>query len=393
MRKFLSKQLYLMFTIGFLYASEGALLSYINSTFLTQNFGLGTEQVGLLFSAGSIISILLLAIAPKYVYRFGKQKILIGLSLITALCIFLVSNIAFPYAAIMFILFLAGNQAIWYVIDISIESGTVNSKTGKTRGFLLTLLNAAWLVFPALAAQLLGKGFSPSTFYTWTAISLVAIAFLALFRHEKNPLKEMPYSKISRVHLSTFFKDKRLSTIFSIRLFLDIFYAVMVIYTPLYLRTVQLIPWSEIVGIFFVMFLPFVLVEFPVGYLADRKFRESDFLRIGFIIMAISMAVFLYMHSNNWIIWAIILFVSRVGAAMIEISTESAFFKMVDPTDIKFISVFRSISPTSYIVTPIFASLLISFSGEMIVAFIIPLVLSVLGIIKSRDFGKMSQNL
>lgn len=386
------KPLTITFIVAFLYSAENALLSYINSTFLAQNFNLHADQIGLLFSAGSILSIALLSLAPSYIYRLGKQKILIGLSLITALSILLVASIPLPVAGLMFIFFLAGNQVIWYFIDLEVEDETPTKETGRLRGILFTLINTAWLIFPALAAKLLGAEINPSLLYKWAGLTLVCVAFLTLFTPQHKVPKKILPSHISLIHILTFFKDTKRSTIFGIRLILDIFYTIMVIYTPLYLREVQLIPWSQIVGVFFIMLLPFVLLEFPVGYLEDKskKFKESHFLIAGFIILFISLISIVYTFSTNWIVWASLLFVTRIGAALIEISTESYFFKHIHHSEIEYVSVFRSISPLSFIITPIFASMLLSFSGEMVVVFFIPIVLALLGIVKSLQLGRIS---
>ncbi|HEY1041561.1 MAG TPA: MFS transporter [Candidatus Paceibacterota bacterium] len=389
MRKVFSQSMILALFVAFLYESESALLSYINSTFLTENFNLSADQVGLLFSAGSIISLILLFIAPKYIYKFGKQKILVTFSLITALCVFLVSSIPFPLAAFMFILFLAGNQIIWYLIDLEVEDETPVKDTGRMRGVLFTLLNFSWLIFPALAARLIGHGISLSAFYTWTAVALVTIAITTLLQPDSRMTPKISPSQVSYAHILEFFKSTERNILFGVHLILKIFYAVMIIYTPLYLREVQNIPWSQIDGIFFVMLLPFVLLEFPIGYLEDKKFKEHFFLRIGFVVMFISLIVFVLTTSPKWIIWALILFSTRIGAALIEVSAESAFFKKIKRSEIEFISVFRSATPIAFIVTPIFASVLISSSSQILAAFTIPIVLSGLGFYKSWQLSRL----
>lgn len=390
MRKVFSQSMILALFVAFLYESESALLSYINSTFLTENFNLSADQVGLLFSAGSIISLILLFVAPKYIYKFGKQKILVTFSLITALCVFLVSSIPFPLAAFMFILFLAGNQIIWYLIDLEVEDETPIKDTGRMRGVLFTLLNSAWLIFPALAARLIGHGVSISGFYTWTAFALLTIALTTYLQPESN-LKspKISASQISYGHILEFFKSTERKLLFSVHLILKIFYAVMIIYTPLYLRDVQNIPWTQIDGIFFVMLLPFVLLELPVGYLEDKGFKEHVFLRIGFAITCVSLIIFILTTSPQWITWALILFATRIGAALIEVSTESAFFKHIKRSEIEFVSVFRSATPIAFIATPIFASVLISSSGQIVAAFTIPIVLMGLGIYKSWQLSRL----
>lgn len=378
--------------MAFLYESENSLLSYINSTFLTQNFNLTADQVGFLFSGGSLVSLLLLYLAPRYIHEYGKQKVLATIALLTSLCIFLVSGISFPYAAFMFILFLAGNQIIWYITDLKIEDDTPTKDTGKMRGILFTLLNGAWLIFPALAARLISTGTPISSFYMWTGIALICISLLTYIQKESPASIHKPTpSSLSLDHILLFFKNKERKLLFFIHFFLKVFYAVMIIYTPLYLRDIIGIPWSQIDGIFFIMLLPFILIEYPIGYLEDKKVKEHVFLRIGFFVMFVSLLVLIMLSSSNWIMWALVLFMTRVGAAMIEVSTESAFFKIIHHKEIEFVSVFRSATPLSYIITPVFVSILISTSGGHIsYAYTIPIILSCVGFYLAYKLSKNS---
>ena len=378
--------------MAFLYESQNSLLSYINSTFLIQNFNLTVDQVGYLFSGGSLVSLLLLYLAPRYIHEYGKQKVLATIALLTALCVFLVSGIPFPYAAFMFILFLGGNQIIWYITDLKIEDETSTKNTGKIRGILFTLLNGAWLIFPALAFRLLSSGTPISNFYIWTGIALICISLLTYLQKETiAPIHKPTPTSLSVEHILLFFKNKERKMLFYIHFFLKVFYAVMIIYTPIYLRDVIGIPWSQIDGIFFIMLLPFILIEYPIGYLEDKKIKEHVFLRIGFFILFVSLIVFMMISTSNWIIWALVLFMTRVGAAIIEVSTESAFFKIIHHKEIEFVSVFRSATPLSYIITPVFVSILISTSGGHIsYAYLIPIILSCVGFYLSHILSKNS---
>jgi MFS family permease len=109
------------------------------------------------------------------------------------------------------------------------------------------------------------------------------------------------------------------------------------------------------------MLLPFVFFEVPVGELADEKYGEKEFLSIGFLIMGLSTIFISFVTAKVFWIWATLLFITRVGASFVEISTESYFFKQVNPDKSDVISFFRISRPLSFIIGPILATLTLEF--------------------------------
>ena len=109
------------------------------------------------------------------------------------------------------------------------------------------------------------------------------------------------------------------------------------------------------------MLLPFIIFEIPVGKIADIHFGEKELLSAGFIITAIFTIIISFISIKSFILWAIILFATRVGASLIEITTESYFFKHVKGDDADIISFFRINSPLAYIAGPIAAIISLQF--------------------------------
>jgi MFS family permease len=100
------------------------------------------------------------------------------------------------------------------------------------------------------------------------------------------------------------------------------------------------------------MLIPFVLIEFPIGKLADKKYGEKEFLVFGFIITAIFTAMIYTTNSNSILIWAVLLFCTRIGASFIEIMVETYFFKKTQEKDSGFVGIYRGASPFAYLVAP-----------------------------------------
>ena len=156
---------------------------------------------------------------------------------------------------------------------------------------------------------------------------------------------------------------------------LRFFFAWMVIYMPIYLHVHIGFSWSEIGIMFAIMLLPFALLELPAGKIADRWLGEKEILSAGFLIAALFTILVSFITSNNFFIWTATLFMMRVGASLIEIMTESYFFKHVQGDDNNIISFFRITRPAAYIIGPIVASIALIFLDLRFIFIILGLIL------------------
>ena len=111
----------------------------------------------------------------------------------------------------------------------------------------------------------------------------------------------------------------------------------------------------------FIFLLPFALLEYPVGKIADTVLGEKEFLIAGFLITGLFTLLIPFIGTTSFIFWAALLFFMRVGASLIEITTESYFFKHVDGSDNQSISLFRITRPAAYIFGPIVGTLSLYF--------------------------------
>jgi MFS family permease len=103
------------------------------------------------------------------------------------------------------------------------------------------------------------------------------------------------------------------------------------------------------------MLLPFVLMQYPLGVMADRRFGEKEFLimSLGLAFM-ITMAVGLF-SSTSLFFWAVLLFLSRVGAAGIEVLRDAYFYKQIDGGDDDLIAFFRTARPAANVIGALLA--------------------------------------
>jgi MFS family permease len=153
---------------------------------------------------------------------------------------------------------------------------------------------------------------------------------------------------------------KNIMRIYYIAFVLDFFYAVMTIYAPIYLQGLGY-SWERIGVIFTIMLIPFVMVQYPMGVLADKKTGEKEFIIFSLLVMAISTVSIYFIGTGTVFIWAIILFFTRIGAALLEILRDSYFFKKVDANDVDIIGFFRTSLPLAYIVATMLCALTLFF--------------------------------
>jgi len=154
----------------------------------------------------------------------------------------------------------------------------------------------------------------------------------------------------------------------------------MVIYMPIYLHDHIGFDWKTIGIMFTIMLLPFFLLEMPLGKLADKKFGEKEILNLGFLITGVSTASLAFMTSNNVVLWAVLLFITRIGASMIEVSSETYFFKKIDGDNANILNLFRVLRPLAYVLSPIIASILLIFIGMNYLFIVLGIIVMVGGI-------------
>ncbi len=293
---------------------------------------------------------------------------MIGLELLSIVGIISTNN--HFLIGLYFIIHIVVISVIAFNLDVFVESvSTDETKTGEIRGLYLTLANASFVIAPIFVAFLLAKN-NYSNVYLLSFFLLLPLYYFIpkFFRGAKNPVIE--HLRIKET-ISEYIKDKNLYNIFVSNFLLQLFYAFMVVYTPLYLQKYMHFNWTEIGFMFTIMLLPFVLFELPVGKMADKKYGEKEFLTIGFIIMGLSTIFISFITVKVFWIWATVLFITRIGASFVEITTDSYFFKQVNQKKSDVISFYRIARPLSYIIAPIIAVITLQFVPFKYIFFVV----------------------
>jgi MFS family permease len=251
-------------------------------------------------------------------------------------------------------------STIAFNLDVFVESTTTDeAKTGGIRGIYLTTANITFVLAPLVIAIFLSDN-------AYSNIYLISFIFLIpVYCFIRKYFKNSKISKIEHIRIKEtvfeYIRNKNLKNIFVSNFLLQLFYAFMVVYSPLYLDKYMHFSWAEIGLMFTIMLVPFVIFELPIGEIADKKYGEKEFLTVGFIIMGLSTMFISFVTVKIFWIWAVILFITRIGASFVEITTDSYFFKQVGEKKSDVISFYRITRPLSYIVAPIMATISLQF--------------------------------
>lgn len=349
----------LIYLGGFFLAAHYALVVYVNSSLLKQF--VDDRALSILFILGSLFSIVSLIFAPFFLRIFGNIFTLLCFLILEIVAVIGIGSTKVTMLVLgLFVLHQAAESILYFCLDIQLEEETSKENTtGRNRGLFFTMQNIAWVVSP-LTVSFLVVGNNFQNAYILSGIFLVPLFILMLMFFKNTKALIRPKSNILD-GLKTIWRGNDTARIFGIQFILNFFYAWMLIYMPLVLNLEIGFGWDKIGILFTIMLLPFLLFELPVGYLADKKFGEREILVIGICIMTLATFFIPFLNSPNFILWAVVLFATRIGASLVEIAGETYFFKHIKSTDSGIISLFRMVRPLSLVVVPIIALPVLSY--------------------------------
>jgi MFS family permease len=350
------KKLKLLSVISFLFGFAQALLLYVTSDYFSQQ--LGSHNVSAFYFIAYVIALLGLLNMHKLVKLLGKSGAFFLFFLLQIYLLFVLIFTKQPiWGAVLMMLYIIVNYFAWTILDVIIEEYSEDKKSGRIRGFHLMILNAGVLLGPFLSTEILATlGYNGLFIATLSINCLMFVIGLFGLRgvngrfHSKLTVKDIGLKVLT---------NQNVLNIYMISLALEVFFALMIIYAPLYLLG-RGFSWEQIGIAFTVMLIPFVLLEYPIGILADEKFGEKEMIIGGLLIMAFSSLAIFFVSSNSIFVWAAILLLTRVGAATVEILRDSYFYKKIDGRDVDLISFFRTTRAVAYLLaTGLSAMLLI----------------------------------
>lgn len=360
----------LVLSIGnFFSAAHFFLVAYVMAPYLA--LFMPAEQTGLVVSLGAVVTLAVFPFVPRLVRAFGPRRIAIALASVQAVVLFVLAlSPSLVFAVLCIALACAISPFIAYQLDLLLEA-TIREEgaTGRVRTLFITASSAALIATPLLIGALLGTSENYALVFLAASVSLAP--FIALLLLERLPEGEPPHLSKLRVTCACLWSDPDLRAATLGNGVLQFFFHLAPFYIPLYLHSVLGFPWSELGWIFAVMLLPFVFVEYPAGWFADRYIGDKELMIAGFIIAGVAFAAVGLITATTplWLI-AAILFVSRIGGALMEAMVEGHFFRRVSERDATTISAFRMMRPLGALVAPLFASALL-LTGNYLLFFLV----------------------
>lgn len=335
-----------------------ALTAYITSTYLSTF--VSDEAVGTLYTIGSALSVLSFLFIARILQRVGNYYLTMGLVVVELFALLGMGFINELRVVLpLFIIHQAVVPLLIFNIDVFLEEriGNQENETGGSRGLLLTMMSIAGALGPLTGGLLLGD--EPLRFWLVYSVSaFILVLFGILVYKNFKTFHDPAYHEVKVLSsIRHFWEERDLRFVFLSHFLLQLFFAWSIIYIPLYLATEIGIHWDNIGLILFVGLLAYVILEYPIGKIADTRLGEKEMMIAGFIILAVSVSWISFIDTVAILPWMIVMFMTRVGASFVEATSESYFFKHTKGSDANVIGFFRLTRPLAIIGGALFGSL------------------------------------
>lgn len=353
----------ILFVGNFLFSMFAALPTFILLPYLSSF--MPAAYTGLVIAGGALIALIFFPFQPQLVARFGAQKLALFFAIAEMISLLALATAPGVIAAVLLIAISISLQPfIYYELDLLLEATVAKEgTTGRVRALFLTAWNTGALAAPLIMGALL---VSSNNAYgrVFLAAGALLVPFIVLFAARRLPEGDAPKISQMRDTFMCIMRDRDFAAVTFGHLFLYLFFIWAPFYIPAYLHIELGIPWSELGWMFSAMLIPYVLLQYPAGWISDRILGDKEIMFVGFLIAGGALASVGLLSSASSI--ALVLFVlvlSRVGAALVEITTEGHFFRRVTEKDINSISIFRGIWPLANLIAPVVGSFILLFGN------------------------------
>ncbi len=322
---------------------------------------MSVDSVGLTVSLGAIVTLAIFPFLPRMVTRHGPEQMAMLFAALEGVALILLSLYPSPLAAVVLVaIACAVSPLIMYQLDLLLEACVGDeSTTGRIRTAFITAGNFALILAPLAVGLLLDD--SERYGRVFLAAALSTVPFMLLMMARSLPRVRVPRSRSLHDAYICIAADRDMRAIALSNFVLQFFFHLIPLYIPLYLHTTLGVPWSSLGWILGVSLIPFVLIEYPAGWLADTKLRDTVLLALGFVISGLSFASVSFITTTTPLaIILLIMVVLRIGSSLIESMTESHFFRRVSANDAETVTVFRMMRPLGAFTAPIIGGILLS---------------------------------
>ena len=339
-----------LYTAMILLSLHWAVIVYLNSSFLDQF--MSKSAISLLYTVSSLATVGIFLVLSHILNRVGNYNLILVLALLelSALVGMAITDSVVPAVA-FFMLHNAVMPFILFNLDIFMEEmiGDEEGTTGGRRGLYLGIMSLAGAIAP-LASSFLIDGDTTRFEHAYIGSALLMIPFILVIMRFFRTFEDPAYDRVDIFStIKSYWHRSDIRNVFFAHFSLQLFFAWMVVYSPLYLVTVVGFSWSEVGLVLFAGLMAYVFLEYPIGIIGDKYIGEKEMMALGFVILAVSVSWFAFIGHDVGT-WMLAMFMTRVGASFVETTTESYFFKHVDPTETGLLSIYRLTNPLSVVI-------------------------------------------
>jgi MFS family permease len=305
--------------------------------YLTRQFGLDQEQVGLVMGVSLLIGTLAGLYCGYLTDRFDKRVLLYGAVAIVAVNFFLTPLLN---STLLILLVLAAANSAFSLIDIALKSFFAELLPPESRGRAFSLrymlANIGWSVGPMLGTLLV----SQDPRWPFWLSGLIALATLALFAGGHGLLRPQPSSASPVSQVPNFtatarvLKDDSRLVLFTLGgVFSAIVYAKFSVYLSQYAVTVSSAEqaYPLISAMLVTNGIGVVLLQYPIG----RSIRPDNLMRwVAFGSLMLTLAMLGFMQSTALPVWVITMLLFTLGEVSL-VPAEYLFIDTIAPEQLR----------------------------------------------------------
>src|SRR3989344_8519406 len=317
-----------LFVGNFFFALFAALITYILLPYLPSF--MPTAYAGLVIAGGALCAIIVFPFLPYLVERYGPQRLALIFAFIEMAALLILAAAPGAIAVSLLIALTVSLQPLLsYELDLLLEATVAEEgTTGRVRTLFITAWNIAALTAPLLMGALLADSDAYGRLFLAAGAALVP--FIVLFAVRRLPQGSPVKPSHMRDTLFCILRDHDLAAVTFGHFLLYAFFIWGSFYIPAYLHSVLGIPWADLGWIFAIMLIPYVLIEYPAGWIADKILGDKELMFVGFLIAGASLTSISLLTSTSSLLFILcILVMTRTGGALIESMTEGHFFRRV----------------------------------------------------------------
>lgn len=350
------KSITAVYFLTLFYAFHYSLPLYSESSYLESLVGI--QSVGLVYSISAIFSFIAILKVGKLLNRWGNKKVLMSAVVLEALSLLVLAiSTTVSVSLLAFVAHLVLLSIMYVGINILLESVSTDESTGRVRGVFLTILNLGILTGPFFAAQFIGDGLR--VLFVLGAICLIPVGYI--LQRYFSTIQEPVYVAPSLLgNLSKLKNLPDIRRIVIIQFILELFYIIMIIYVPIYLMKNEITDLVTYLGVIIpIVLIPFIVLPYPLGRLADSRLGEKELLVFGLLLMIFGTTIFALLSVPILSYYIFALLLARLGASMIEEMASSYFYKQVNSSQSDLIGIFTNTRNMAIIIGPLMGSMLI----------------------------------